>query len=69
MPLDLEFTAITLDFVGKVLITSTVLMVHWKIEKERKIDKYVIKGFRLEKLLGILGLILISVAYFITTAL
>lgn len=59
-----ELSAITFDFLGKVLIAVTALLVHGRVRKEGKIDKMVLKELRLEQGLGILGILLIFVGYF-----
>ena len=45
----IEFFAVTLDFLGKVLIGITALLVHRRVKKEKRIDKKVLKEMRLEQ--------------------
>jgi len=54
---------LTLDTLGKVLLGFTVLMVHWHVSKEHKIDKDVLRSMRQERILGIFGILLIVVGY------
>lgn len=61
--MNLEIIGITLDVIGKILLGLTVLLVHHKILKERRIDQYVIKEIKLEWTLGILGISLMVIGY------
>jgi uncharacterized membrane protein len=61
--MNLEIIGITLDVLGKILLGLTVLLVHHKILKERRIDQYVIKEIKLEWTLGILGISLMIIGY------
>lgn len=63
MNIFLHHLGLTLDMVGKVLIGVTVLRVHWRFLKERKIDKKVFQEMKLEQRLGVLGIILIIIGY------
>lgn len=56
---------LTLDAAGKVLIGVTVLRVHWRFLKEHKIDKKVFQEMKLEQKLGVLGIVLIIIGYFL----
>ena len=58
-----EVVALTLDFIGKILIGVSVLFVHNRVSIEKKIDKYVLKEMKREKLIAILGIIFISIGY------
>ena len=60
---NIVFWAETLDFIGKILLAITALLVHHKIEKEGKIDTRVIKEMKLEELSGGLAIILIVISY------
>lgn len=55
--------ALTMDIVGKVMISLTVLRVHYKMMKEHGVDAVVNKEIRIEELLGICGIILMFGAY------
>lgn len=59
----IEFWSLTFDFAGKIIVIITVLLVHQKIIKEHKIDTIVLKEMHLEEILGILGIILITIGY------
>lgn len=54
---------LTLDTLGKVILGITVLMVHWRILEERKIDIDVLRAMRREQILGILAILLIIIGY------
>lgn len=54
---------LTLDTLGKVLLGITVLMAHWHVSKEHAIDADVLRVMRREKILGVLGIILIIIGY------
>jgi len=59
----IEFWAVTFDFVGKILIGVTALLVHRRVRVERRIDRVVLRALRREKFLGVLGIILIVLGY------
>jgi len=61
----LNEVALTSDVIGKVLIAYTAIRVHYRFRKEHKIDKKVFKAMRKEQNLGVLGIILIVIAYLI----
>ncbi len=61
--MNIEVAAYTLDFVGKLMIAITALLVHYNIEKEGKIDGIVIREVKLEMLLGILGIFFFASGY------
>ncbi|MAF59500.1 MAG: hypothetical protein QF858_02740 [Candidatus Pacebacteria bacterium] len=61
--MDLLFWGLTLGVLGKVLLGFTVLSVHWKIVKEHKIGKVVLREIRRERNLAILGILFIVVGY------
>ena len=63
MTFGIEFWATTFDFVGKILIAVMAILVHRKIIKERKIDTTVLNEMHLEEIMGILGILLISLGY------
>lgn len=54
---------LTLDTLGKVLLGITVLMVHWHVLKEHKIDKDVLRAMKKERLMGVSGILLIVLGY------
>jgi hypothetical protein len=61
--MNLEIIAITFDFLGKILIAITALLVHRRVKRERRIDKRVLKEMRLEQGIGIIAIILIVIGY------
>lgn len=58
-----EIVALSFEFSGKLLIAITVLLVHMKVRREKRIDKKVLREMRLEQTLGIGGIILMSLGY------
>ncbi|MEA3249496.1 MAG: hypothetical protein U9Q03_04000 [Patescibacteria group bacterium] len=52
-----------MDIVGKVLISWTVLRVHYKLMKEHGVDAVVDKEIRTEEMLGVLAIFLMVGAY------
>ena len=59
----LEILAVTLDFLGKILIAVTALLVHRRIKKRHKIDKKVLKEMKLEQSVGFIAIIFLVAAY------
>ena len=53
----------TFDFIGKVLIGITVLLVHSRVIKEQKINITVLKEMKREQSLGLLGIVFIIIGY------
>ncbi len=62
--MNLLFWGLTIGTVGKVLLAIGVIIAHSGIVKEQRIDPEVLRGFRVERPLSILGMILIVVGYF-----
>lgn len=56
---------LTLDVLGKILLGLTVLIVHSHVLKEHKIDTDVLRSMKKEQILGITGIILIIIGYFL----
>jgi len=54
---------LTIDTIGKIMLGITVLMVHWHILKEHKIDIDVLRTMKREQILGISGILLILAGY------
>lgn len=50
-----------IDIIGELMLAASVIMVHSKVLEEKKIDKAVQKGIRLEMKLGILAILLIII--------
>ena len=64
-----EILALTLDFIGKVLIAVMALLVHKRIRSEKKIDLQVIKEMKLEQAIGVLAIVLIVISYIMNLSL
>ncbi len=62
--MNILFWGLTVSMFGKVLLAIGVLLAHSKIVHEHKIDMKVLKGFRQEFLITVLGLVLIVLGYF-----
>jgi hypothetical protein len=62
--MNLLFWALTVGVIGKTLLAIGVLIAHGQLAHERRIDKLVLKSFRLEHSLTIAGLLLIVAGYF-----
>lgn len=61
--MDFLFWGITLGVAGKIMLGLAVMMVHWRVVKEHKIDKRVISEMRRERNIALIGIILILVGY------
>lgn len=61
--MNILFWALTVGVIGKVFLAIGVLIAHKELAHERRIDKLVLKSFRIEHSLTIAGLILILVGY------
>lgn len=53
----------TLETLGTLMIAFAALSVHHKVKEEKKIDDFVLKLMNLEWKVGILGIILIIIAF------
>lgn len=62
--MNLLFWGLTISTIGKVLLASGVLIAHSGLAHERRVDSLVLKDFKIEKVLTIIGLILIVGGYF-----
>lgn len=62
--MNLLFWGLTVSMIGKVMLAVGVLIAHTQLAHERRIDKLVLKSFRLEHSMTIAGLILIIAGYF-----
>lgn len=60
-----EFIGFTLDVIGKVMFAYTAIMVHYRFWKERKIDEAVFMAMKRERIIEVLGVLLIIVGYFL----
>lgn len=61
--MNILFWGLTIGVIGKVLLAVGVLIAHSEIAHERKIDSLVLRSFKKEKILTILGLFLIVAGY------
>lgn len=59
----LLFWGLTVSVIGKLLLAAGVLMAHSEIAHEHKIDAKVLRTFRTEKWLTLLGIVLIIAGY------
>jgi uncharacterized membrane protein len=57
------FWGLTLSVIGKVLLVIGVLLAHNQLAHEHKIDAKVIKTFKTERWITILGLLMIVIGY------
>ncbi len=62
--MNILFWGLTIGTAGKVLLAVGVIIAHSGIVKERKIDSEVLRGFKIEHTITILGLIMIVLGYF-----
>jgi hypothetical protein len=62
--MNILFWGLTIGVVGKVLVVAGVLVAHSGILHEHRIDNLVLRRFRLEHTITVLGLLLIIVGYF-----
>lgn len=60
-----HFFGFTMQVTGEVMIGLTAIMVHRSVGKEHKINPVVYKEMQREQFIGILGIILLVVGYFI----
>ena len=60
-----EFLGFTLDVVGKVMVAFTAIMVHYRFYKEHKIDEKVFRSMHREQVVGVIGIALILLGYFL----
>lgn len=61
----MELVALTLDTLGKIMISFTAIMVHHRVLIEKSVDAQVLVEMKREQYIGIGGVILILAAYFI----
>lgn len=61
--MNLLFWALTIGTLGKVLLAVGVLIAHSKLAHERVVDQQVLRSFRLEHTLTLLGMFLIVAGY------
>lgn len=61
--MNLLFWALTTSVVGKVFLAMGVLLAHSQIAHEHRIDNAVLRSFKTERTLAIIGLFLIVIGY------
>jgi hypothetical protein len=57
------FWGLTIGVIGKILVAIGILKVHYVMAMEKSIDEIVIRTFVLEKILTIIGVLLIIFGY------
>lgn len=62
--MNILFWGLTIGALGKVLLGVGVMIAHTSLVKEKRIDVAVLKGYRIEHALTVIGLIMIVVGYF-----
>ena len=62
---NLGFIGFTLSATGGLFVGYAAIMVHHRFRKEHKVDDRVFAIMKRESFLGVLGLILIAVGYFL----
>lgn len=62
--MNILFWGLTIGVIGKIMLAIGILIAHSGIVKEQKIDLAVLKGFKLEHTLTIIGIALIVIGYF-----
>ena len=60
-----EILGLTATVLGEVLIGVTVLLVHHRLMKEHRVDEKVLAEMRREQVVGLLGILLVVVGYFL----
>ncbi|MDP2734690.1 MAG: hypothetical protein Q8P12_00625 [bacterium] len=63
--MNIEFLGFSLDVLGKIMIAFTALMVNYRFLKEHKVDERVFREMRREQVIGITGVGLIVLGYFL----
>ncbi|MEK7462520.1 MAG: hypothetical protein AAB618_03000 [Patescibacteria group bacterium] len=62
--MNILFWGLTIGTAGKVLLGIGVIIAHSSLVKERKIDLVVLRGYRIEHTITVIGLLLIVLGYF-----
>jgi hypothetical protein len=57
------FWGLTISLIGKVFLAVSVLWAHTKLAHEHMIDQKVIRSFKVEKIVAIVGIFLIILGY------
>lgn len=61
----LELIGFTLDVVGKVMAAYTAIAAHCRVWKEHKIDEAVFGVMKREQIIGVAGIVLIIIGFFL----
>ena len=61
--MNLLFWGLTISMIGKIMLASGVLIAHGGLAHERKVDSLVLKDFKIERVLTIIGILLIIGGY------
>jgi uncharacterized membrane protein YidH (DUF202 family) len=61
--MNILFWGLTIGTIGKVLLAVGVIIAHSGIVKEQRIDSEVLRSFKIEHTITIIGVILIVVGY------
>ena len=61
--MNILFWGLTIGTIGKVLLGVGVIIAHSSLVKERKIDLAVLRGYRIEHTITVIGLLLIVLGY------
>ena len=59
--MNLQLAGFLIDGVGKVLVSYTAIMVHYRVWKEHKMDERVFHEMRKEQIIGMIGLVCIII--------
>ena len=62
--MNLLFWGLTVSLIGKILLATGVIVAHSKIAHEHRIDMAVIKTFKREQIITVIGILLIIIGYF-----
>lgn len=61
--MNLLFWGLTISVVGKILLAAGVIIAHTELAHERRIDNLVLRSFRFEMVLTVVGVLLIVIGY------
>jgi len=63
--MNLELIGFTIETLGTIMIAYTVISVHHKVWKERKIDEQFFSAMKTEQIITVIGVIFIVLGYFL----
>ena len=61
----MELYGFALDVIGKLLVAYTAIAVHHRFLKEHKVDAALFKVMRKEQIIGLIGVVLIIIGFFL----